>query len=73
MESKKIIQCLVLALIISLSFAAIYATETGEINHNNTSSDQNGIHISGSNNITDIMGSVSPIQHHAPATLELDI
>lgn len=74
MKSKKIIQCLVVALIISLSFTAIYAAETGEVNHNDSSSNQNGIHISGSSEITDKMGSSSPIHNHTqPNTLVLHI
>lgn len=74
MESKKIIQCLVVALIISLSFAAIYAAETGEINHNDSSNNQNEVHIKGSGEVIDLMGPVGPVHHHTqPDTLVLHI
>lgn len=63
MNNKKIMQGLILILIVSLSFAVVYSAEIGEVSHNDSSNSQGGIHISGSSNITDVMGSVSPIHH----------
>lgn len=61
MNNKKIMHELILILIVSLSFAAVYSAEIGEVSHNDSSNSHDNIHISGSNNITDVMGSVSPI------------
>lgn len=63
MDNKRIMQGLILVLIVSLSFAAVYSAEIGEVSHNDSSNSHDNIHISGSNNITDVMGSVSPIHH----------
>lgn len=57
MASKTILQGLILVLIVSLAVAAIYATESGEVSHDDSSNGQSHLYISGSGDACHVMGS----------------
>ncbi|WP_459537959.1 hypothetical protein [Methanobrevibacter sp.] len=65
MAGKTILQGLVLVLIVSLAVAAIYAAESGEVSHDDSSNGQAHLYISGSGDVSHVMGSVSPIHSHS--------
>ena len=47
MENKRIIQGLILILIVSLTCAAIYAVETAEVSHTDSSNGQGRLTLAG--------------------------
>lgn len=60
MENKRIIQGLILVLIFSLTCAAIYAVETGEISESDSSNNGGHIHISRSGENIHVLDSIRP-------------
>ena len=63
MANKKIMQCFILILIVSLTCAAIYATEAGEVSHSDSSNKLADLHISESINVSHVLSSANQIQH----------
>ena len=56
-----IIQTFILAIIVSLACATIYASETAEISKNDSSNDQDSIHISESNDHDGRLNTTDPV------------
>lgn len=61
MDGKTIIQGLILILVVSLAFASIYAAETGEVSHSDSSNGQNHLYISGSGDVAHVVTSADPV------------
>ena len=61
MDSKILIHAFIIAIIVSLACAAIYASETAEISNDVSSNNQDSIHISESKNNDSEIGLSNPI------------
>lgn len=60
MENKRIIQGLILILIVSLTCAAIYAVETAEVSHTDSSNGQGRLYISKSGDVSHVADTITP-------------
>ncbi len=60
MESKRLIQGFIVLLIVSLACAAIYAAETGEVSHTDSSKTESHLYISGSGDVCHVVDSFGP-------------
>ena len=69
MDGKIILKGLILILIVSLAFAAIYATETEET-HNDSSNGESHLYISGSGDVSHVLDSENPIHANDHLSLE---
>ncbi len=63
MVNKKIMQYFILILIVSLTCAAIYATEAGEVSQSDSTNKPADLHISESSNVSHVLSSAKQIQH----------
>ena len=61
MQSKRIIQCLIILIVASLTFAAINAVESNDVHHSDSSNTNNQLNVNES-------GEVNPIVHSASQT-----
>ncbi len=54
MQRKSIIQGLIVILIVALGCAAIYAAETGEVSHTDSTKGESHLYISGSGDVSHV-------------------
>ncbi len=70
MKRARLIQVLILALVVSLAFAGVYAAgEAGEVSHADSTDDVDGLHISGSGDVCHVSSCLKPLGEIS--TLEL--
>lgn len=62
MKQAGLIQVLILALVVSLAFAGVYAAgEAGEVFHADSIDDAGGLHISGSHDVCHVASCYEPL------------
>jgi hypothetical protein len=54
MNKARLIQVLILALVVSLAFAGVYASDGAEVSHADSTDSADGLHISGSSDVYDV-------------------
>lgn len=64
MDMKKIIQCLIILLVISMTFACIYACEIDDVSNGNSSDGSDGLYISGSGDVCHISKNTHEAHQH---------
>jgi len=66
MKRARLIQVLILALVVSLAFAGVYAAdEAGEVSHADSTDDIGGLYISGSGDVCHVASCNQPLENIA--------
>lgn len=74
MARKILMECLVLVVVVSLAFAAVYAAEADSVSTNDSADGQSHLYISGSGDVSHVNGPSDAVNFTAPVyTLPLHI
>ena len=66
MNKARLIQVLILALVVSLAFAGVFAAgEAGEVSHVDSTDDVGGLYISGSGDVCHVASCNQPLENIA--------